>query len=778
MNLPRPSPLRSVALTVAFVLVSPLAISFALEPAPQGPPQAGQVFDGFDSRATEDPFAFRRDQRAIWARDSRLLATTHFPGSGGTGGEFDWRISAGGGPVVLDTTFSVIVNEQQTVTQTVINGQVDIRNLTIDPGATLVVRGPNPIRITASGTVRINGTIDVRGLNSRGVVTFNTGGPELGVAGGPGGGRGGDASILGNQSTPAGSPGFGAFNSPNGGGGGGESAFHPSSDLNQRRPAGGGGGRFANDVHVAATGCPDQSRIGLDVEQGGPGAPNANGAIGGPGVPPVPGAPGPSPFADGDPTNDFWGLMRIGGGALVTGELPHLWAGAGGGGGGDACMTSSFPTTPYNPTSDEIGAAGGGGGGALQIFALQDIIFGANGRLDASGGTGGGGENSSGINRIGGGSGGGSGGHIVMQTRGALDFRACMGGFGGARLWALGGQGGEGRDGIGGAGPGGVPTPPAQDSINLVPPFDPACLPTSPPGIINWVGSGADGGPGVIQLHVGSLDDVLPPTAAGVTLSQIVAPPPVGAGNVNAPPTWNQVEPMFGPLSSSRSLWVPIGAPAPVDLRFAGTGADGRVLTNGTGPNARVVPLAPIATGDLQGPGSLPRIDPLGMILLIDVNSLTDDTWAIAPALLVHGDVALRHPTAGVGRFEVRNAVLTGNALSLTLGDPGDLSGYGPGWSFELRPRHFRVVTDSTRDWLPGSASIRVAFQGAPSNGQGGPDTSMVSAWSPDVNTLENVPGLAFLRFQVDFDMSANGADLTLGTPRPSLEFLRIVWRR
>jgi hypothetical protein len=95
-----------------------------------------------------------------------------------------------------------------------------------------------------------------------------------------------------------------------------------------------------------------------------------------------------------------------------------------------------------------------------------------------------------------------------------------------------------------------------------------------------------------------------------------------------------------------------------------------------------------------------------------------------------------------------------------------------------VRPRHFRVVTNSTQDWLPGSASIRVTFQGAPSNGQGGPDTSMASAWSPDIDALESVPGLAFLRFQVDFDMAANGDDLHLGTPRPSLEFLKIVWRR
>lgn len=776
MNLRFPSRFHSVVLLVVLALVSPLALSLALTPAPQGPPQAGQIFEGFDSRTTEDPFAFRRDQRAIWARDSRLLASTHFTGSGGPGGTFDWTIQAGA-PFVLDTTFAVIVNEDQTAQQTVLNGQVDVRNFTVDPGATLILVGPNPGRITASGTVRINGTIDVRGRNNPGVLVFNTGGPSHGAAGGPSGGRGGDASILATQSTPAGSPGFGAFNTPGGGGGGGETGFHPSTDLNQRRGAGGGGGRFANDVRVAATGCPDQSRIGLDVEQGGPGAPNANGAIGGLGVPPVPGAPGPSPFVDNDPTNDFWGLMRLGSGAHVTGELPHLWAGSGGGGGGDACMTSSFPTFPYNPTSDEIGSGGGGGGGALMILALSDIIFGASGRLDASGGTGGGGENTAGINRVGAGGAGGSGGHIVLQTRGALDFRACMGGINGARLWALGGQGGEGRDGVGGAGPNGVPRPPDQDSINLVPPFDPACLPTSPPGIINWVGTGGDGGPGVVQLHVGTLDDVLSPTAPGVTLSQIVSPPPVGADTVDTPPTWNQLVTSFGPLSSSRSKWYPIAFPSPpVDLRFAGTGPDGKVLTNGTGPNARVALLPPIASGTIQNGPNPPYLQPDGQTLVIDSASLTDDTWALDPELLENAELSMRN-ASGVRRFEIGN-VLLGTQLSLTITEVGALYAYGPGDTFELRPRYFSVVTNSTPNWLPGSASIRITFQGAPSDGFGGADTSMASAWSPDINTLESVPGLAFLRFQVDFDMATDGSDLTLASPRPSLEFLKVVYRQ
>jgi len=40
------------------------------------------------------------------------------------------------------------------------------------------------------------------------------------------------------------------------------------------------------------------------------------------------------------------------------------------------------------------------------------------------------------------------------------------------------------------------------------------------------------------------------------------------------------------------------------------------------------------------------------------------------------------------------------------------------------------------------------------------------------------VPGLAFVRFQVDFDLVADGSQLTAGSPRPSLEFLRIPYFR
>ena len=113
-----------------------------------------------------------------------LTAGYEFGGTGGPGGNFDWRVTQlpGSGATILNTSFSVIQNEAQTATQTIVNGQVDVRNLTIDQGGILEIRGPNPCVIRASGDVIINGKIKIRGVSNRGVVTFNTTSlPETGV---------------------------------------------------------------------------------------------------------------------------------------------------------------------------------------------------------------------------------------------------------------------------------------------------------------------------------------------------------------------------------------------------------------------------------------------------------------------------------------------------------------------------------------------------------------------------------------------------------------------
>jgi len=509
-------------------------------------------------------------------------------GPGGPGGNFDWKVGTDiGGPpqrLILDTTYSVIVNESQTVQETVINGRVDVRNMWITANGVLDIQGPNSCVVLATGEIRIEGVILAKGGSNFGVSTLNTTNiREWGAVGGPGGGRGGTGNPRTNMSSEAGGPGFGAFDSVGRGGRGGESAYNPNfpndSNDEHRRPAGGGGGAFGHDFlrplgivpgYANPNACPDQQVNGYDAEQGFAGYSGAIGVITG-SSPPRGGMPGPRPFMDNDRTNDFWGTMSTSSGVVIHGELQQPWAGTGGGGGGNAIVSNSFPTTPFDPTGDEKGAGGGGGGGSLALIARGAIIFGRDGRIDASGGTGGGGENSAGggITHIGGGSGGGSGGHVILQSSARIDFSICRtttdppGG-----IYALGGQGGAGKDNLGGSTPGGHATPPRFDA--LPPNSYPSA--TAPCGVVagsagyaftNTVGdndplvvicAGGDGGPGIIQLHVPTLEAIFPPTSPGENIYKLIQPPPVQALPPSGPPSYDRIN---RPVSWNRMLPMP-----------------------------------------------------------------------------------------------------------------------------------------------------------------------------------------------------------------------------
>ncbi|GJM22313.1 MAG: hypothetical protein DHS20C15_22280 [Planctomycetota bacterium] len=148
--------------------------------------------------------------------------------------------------------------------------------------------------------------------------------------------------------------------------------------------------------------------------------------------------PGVSPFADGNPENDFLG---------EGGEVPVLIGGQGGGGGGtrvDSIDQSEWAadrlgapdslTPPFytflslgvltSPTVyDSKGGAGGGGGGAVQIRSFGDITIQRTGYIKATGGIGGGGE-VIGNSISAGGGGGGSGGAILLQAAGTITLEA------------------------------------------------------------------------------------------------------------------------------------------------------------------------------------------------------------------------------------------------------------------------------------------------------------------------------------------------------------------
>jgi len=437
---------------------------------------------------------------------------------GGPGGNFDVQVPDGQ-VLVFDTTSTIFVGGPNFVptTQVVVtDGILHVRNLRIGAGALLKCVGPNPVQIFATGNVEILGEVNVDGSSSFGVTTLNTTDvPEIGAPGQCGGGQGGTASFLTTQSTPQGGQGFGAFNAPGGGGFGGETGWSNSTNVQLRRGAGGGGGTFGRDQTLF--GSIDESLIGQNVEAGFDGGANAFGALDPQAMsgPPKGGAAGPSVFQDGKIRNDFHGRrFDPVTGQVTEGELDAPSAGAGGGAGGDSSFVPSgvFPSTPFQPTGDEKGGSGGGGGGSVFVVAKGTIRFGQDGLVSARGGHGGGGESTNFVNRVGAAGGGGSGGHVILQAGMGLDLSASD------RLapaiLATGGQGGAGANDLHGAGVNGE----TAASDDACPDPDNGCFGPH-------TGTGGDGGPGVIQLHVrGGSQNILLPN--GTPIGFLVEPYP------------------------------------------------------------------------------------------------------------------------------------------------------------------------------------------------------------------------------------------------------------
>lgn len=834
--------------------VGSFLVKTATDPGTTTPGIAGdEAFEEFAvggdaSGSKEDTTTILASPRADWASNGTLRAGFAFGGTGGPGGDFDWKIgndfplSNNNHPqVLLDTSFTVITNQQQTAFQTVINGVVDVQDLLVTASGQLLITGPNRCTILVSGNAQIDGEITISGADNLSVASLNTTAQaEPGAAGRGGGGRGGAGSLLATQSDASGETGRGAFDAAGAGGVGGESGFRatwPNDTFDgNRRPGGGGGGSFGPDFlrpqHIVAgylnpNLCPDQSLNGLDAEKGYNGSPLATGALTN-AIPPQGGAKGPRPFFDGDPTNDFWGTMRTQGGQLIRGELLDPWAGAGGGGGGDAIVSNSFPTTPFNPFGDEKGAGGGGGGGSITILALGQIRFGPRGRIVSNGGTGGGGENSGGgnITHIGGGSGGGSAGHIVLQSATRIDMAAFITTTGlnlpAGGLYAMGGQGGAGRDDLGGAHPNGAPSPPQFDAL----PSNSYPHNTAPCGVIsgqagytfnNQVGNadpatviacaGGDGGPGLIQLHTPALTDILTPTTVGENVYKTVRPPPVGSTPATGAPNflvingptsaWDQMLPIFGRNSQAISKWVALGgaavnsnnsidAPDPIHFDFEGTdvAGTGSIITTGSGANASVAELPPVFTGTLAASPTMPFIAADSRTLVVPGSALTDDIYLRNPALLRR--FVLRLTFGAPTDKEVASATYdaTTDQLRLTVSGSGlPLLGFLPGTAIQLRPRFFKVITEGAENNLPDSSDILIEFQATTPNAQNDPDLSpgALSAWVKDISLIDpnsgGNPDYRFFRFRITFDISAQGAPLTFSTPIPSLDFIRIRFR-
>ena len=769
---------------------------------------ADEFLELYLDEAFEDVEAPLPAPRADWGPDG-LAAAFDFDGTGGPAGTLDIHV-APGTDVVFDTTQTLFFGGPgglATHSQLAVNGRLDVRNLFIPLGSSMRIQGPNAATIYASGTVTIEGTLSVNGGNAKSVFTLNTPTqPEAGAAGQGGGGDGGTGSFLTTQVTPRGGNGEGGFGVPNLGGEGGESGYSDNAGAGgtQRRAAGGGGGQLGHNQEVENTTgpelvlCPDQARIGLDAESGFTGHDLALSSQGN--HIPWGGHVGPSPFGILEGIeNDFLGtkVMNIGQAdeQLVVGELPSAIAGSGGGAGGDATKTVGGvypPLTLINVDQDK-GAGGGGGGGSLTILALGDITVGPQGLISARGGHGNGGENTSGVNRVGGGSGGGSGGHLVLQTAGVIDFSAASTQVNSPALDAKGGQGGEGAGGNGGASQGetgvngdakhiGFDNPPVGTDNGYLTGengIDPACA----VGANITRAAGGDGGPGLIQLHVGTLATDIQYPSNVANLRTISSPVPHGYDPHNN--VWrDQLLPVFGRLSSAQSTWIALGepavdpnAPTPESIAFLFEGTDpgtGLIETTAGVVNAQ----APLLTA---------------AALILDAGDTTNRTALMDATALV----------GGADEIYLRNTGLLRNFRFTVAGDPFEVvvASYDSGTSMlsvvvdssiaglagavELIPRYFGVTTAGVEDALPDSASVTVSFElmgekyaSAPASE---PDV-VVSTFMTDLAAAtaginQSWYAIRFIRYRVEFDITNNIVDLDAGTPRPTLDFLRLPFR-
>lgn len=188
-----------------------------------------------------------------------IAAEFDYPG-GFTGSDNDFYLSAGSFSEVFTDGQSVFTdsNNRQHTLQ---NGVLRVDDFELANGATLRGRGTNPLVIYATGTVTLDGTINISGNNSNWPTSLNSPQFSEGGAGGEcGGGRGGDASQIGTAETPRADRGDGAFGLAGGGGQGGEGGFNGDKNGQlgttgianlHNTVAGGGGGGFARTENAA-----------------------------------------------------------------------------------------------------------------------------------------------------------------------------------------------------------------------------------------------------------------------------------------------------------------------------------------------------------------------------------------------------------------------------------------------------------------------------------------------------------------------------------------------
>jgi len=379
-------------------------------------------------------------------------------------------------------------------------------------------------------------------------------------------------------------------------------------------------------------------------------------------------------FDDGNAANDFIG---------TKGQVTRLIGGQGGGGGasltesyscGCWCHKDSDPNNDLvcdspnddfgcpNPTragsvGDARGGGAGAGGGGLLIQALGPITLDATCNIDAAGGRGMGGE-ALGCSYWGGGGGGGSGGAILLQSGTSILVQS------GAILDVTGGPGNKAEN----------------DNFYF----------TCDTGLATGNAGDAGGGsPGMIQLQV----------PAGLTATVVSSSTSLRPSSAWIDPsnTLNPVE--FTPISVAISTWFDLGRvtnrpPATTNpvFSFQGLDAQGFVVTDSAG------------------------------------NVVSPSTTDVVCSYLGQFDPVLKR--------------------------------YKPG-------------EDPRADFIPLNASVKVEFQGANPIVEGSKevDPATLTNWSP---TPSVASGRQFLRWRITLDVTADGSALSPSTRLPIVESIQV----
>jgi hypothetical protein len=454
-------------------------------------------------------------------------------------------------------------------------------------------------------------------------------------------------------------------------------------------------------------------------------------------------------------------VVIYGAGSTTQGELTQSLGGQGGGGGGNAIQSATYPNPNY-AQQDRKGGGGGGGGGILEIRALGVITI--LGTLDASGGDGGAGENTIGLDRIGGGGGGGSGGTIILES--ASQAAAAVVLNAGASSGTIRARGGRRAAGAYGG---------QKDPV--------------PPSVNTGIGHGGRGGKGLVQIHVPSPDKI------SFATNQ--------PANANFDPNPIILTTSFGARSRARSNWYDTGAGIAAGLpiySYGGVcapntpacGQTGQVITDSSGNIDTANPV--VATNSLLVNATNLTANsitlPLNQVAVVTNPKAVEPLTLIKDLIHVDGNVgsiiAVSQPDSATLILTTDNNT-TKNPTALNAGIS---SGANATWS--LVPRFFSVSkvdpvsgVETPNFIVPatvaGGNRVQVQFQGADADANGNVDLSTIV---PDpvlvdpigTSDLTLLTGKRFVRFTVTFDIATVGS-VTPANAQPKVDFIKLPFR-